>query len=394
MTRAFVTGIGVVSPIGIGVEDFWKSLLNKKSAFSQIEPIYKGQKDKCWASLIPVDSLSRIKSELNEYPSSLPSSSLYALHAALQAVKDAGLTPGDAVLKNALVCIGNNEAEADILDERVEGNLKRWNEHIYSSHSIANIVADAVGSEGPALTIHNTCASGNVALDMALNMIRNGLITTAIIGGADGFSKKVWSGFNILNALGSEPCKPFSVNRRFITIGEGAAFLVIQTSMSSIEASNAYAELVASSINNDAKHPTNPDFDGVKACHSKLLEHAHISADEVDVIFAHGTGTKANDSVEAAIFSEIYKNSAVSAIKGTVGHLMAAAGCVGAIASCLALDRQRIPPTNISPDEFEYDFKLVMNDSKEVTPIRYVQNNSFGFGGNNAITLFKTVHNL
>ncbi|HET9643945.1 MAG TPA: beta-ketoacyl synthase N-terminal-like domain-containing protein [Burkholderiaceae bacterium] len=391
MKRALVTGLGVVSPVGVGVNMFWQALCAGHDRFEAIAPVYPGMKDGCITARLSAADRVQVQRDLSDLPATLPDSSTFAVHAARQAMQDAGLTPGDAALRDALVCIGNNEAEADILDEMVEGRLERWGRHVYAGHAIAEAVAGAIGSNGPAYMVHNTCASGNVALEVALRMLRSGAVRTAVIGGGDVFAKKVWSGFYTLNALGPERCRPFSATRRFITIAEGGAFLVLQAHDSVPSTANVYAELLAAASNNDALHPTNPDLQGVTACHRSVLQQAGLRGDQIDAVFAHGTGTKANDAVEAAIFAEHYPRAAVTAIKGTVGHLMATAGAIGAVASCLALKHQCLPPTQITDEEFEFGFDLVTGTVR-AQELTIVQNNSFGFGGNNAITLFKAAN--
>lgn len=392
MKRALVTGLGVVSPIGVGVDAFWQALCAGTDNFTAIDPVYPGMKAGCITSRLSAADRAQVTRDLADFEATLPDSSAFAVHAARQAIRDAGLTPGDEALRDALVCIGNNEAEADLLDELVEGHRTRWDRHTYSSHAIAQAVSAAIGSSGPAYTVHNTCASGNVALEVALRMLRSGAVKTAVIGGGDVFAKKVWSGFHTLHALGPERCRPFSAARRFITIAEGGAFLVLQTHDSKLSTTSAYAELIAAASNNDASHPTNPDLQGVTDCHLSVLRQAGLRGDEIDAVFAHGTGTKANDAVEAAIFSQHYPRASIAAIKGTVGHLMAAAGALGALASCLALKHQQLPPTQITDEEFEFKFDLVTGVSARNKALTYVQNNSFGFGGNNAITLFKAAN--
>lgn len=391
MRAIFVTGLGVVCPAGLGTDALWRAWCERADLFTPIAPVYPGMREDCIAARIPETDRVRLKRDLEGLPEGLPDSSAFAVHAALQAIRDAGLAPGDAALRDALVCFGNNEAQADLLDEFVDGKKERWRRHIYSSHSIADDVALAVGSRGPAYTIHNTCASGNVALEVALRMLSTGAVSTAIIGGGDAFSKKVWSGFHALNALGPERCRPFSTLRRYITIAEGGASLVLRAHDGGPRPSGAYAQLVAAVTNNDARHPTNPDIGGVADCHAKLLRQAGITAAQIDAILAHGTGTKANDAVEAGIFSRDYRGAAVTAMKGTTGHMMATAGSIGAVGACLALRQQILPPTRTDPSEFEFDFDLVMHPRAPDRPLRYVQNNAFGFGGDNAITLFRSI---
>lgn len=391
MKRAIVTGLGVASPIGLSVEAFWQALCAGRRQFATTAPIFPGMKDGCIVSRLSQEDREKVALELPDAPAGLPDSSAYALHAALQAVRDAGLTPGDAALRDALVCVGNSEGEADLLDELVDGRRERWERHRFASHSIASRIANAVGSRGPAYTIHNTCASGNIALQVALRMLRAGMVRTALIGGGDAFAKKVWTGFHTLNVVGQEPCRPFATSRRLITVAEGGAFLVLRVGDDVPTNAGAYAELCAAASNNDARHPTSPDVDGVSACHRLVAREAGICCEDIDAVFAHGTGTRANDAVEAAVFSQHYRGAAVTAMKGTVGHLMATAGVLGAVASCLALRDQIVPPTLIDPADFAFDFDLVMGEQPRAKSMAFVQNNSFGFGGNNAITLFNAV---
>lgn len=390
MNTIHVSGLGAVTPIGLDVDHFWQALLQRQANFSGQDPVYPGMKPGFMAARIDDAHKALLKQRAPQITGpDVPDSSLYAVDAAMQAINDAGLPVGCAALRNALVCVGNNEAEADILDLSVEGNDEAWRNNTYSSHAIARNVARAIGSQGPALCFHNTCASTNVALEFALRMLRSGAVDTAVVGGGDAFSKKVWSGFYTLNALGEQPCKPFSRDRRSITISEGGAFLVLQRADAVV--ATPYAELLAVASNNDAAHPTNPDLTGVAACHQRVLEQAGLQASDICAIYAHGTGTKANDLTESTIFNRTYTSAAVTAIKGTVGHMMATAGAIGAVASCLSLRNQWLPPTRIDPDSLEYEIDLVTQPGGVSRALRYVQNNSFGFGGNNAISIFKAI---
>ncbi|PCR95791.1 hypothetical protein CP336_14945 [Pseudomonas fluorescens] len=390
MNTIYVSGLGAVTPIGLDVEQFWTALIDRQANFSAQAAVYPGMKPNFMAGRIDTPQKALLKQRAPEVTGpNVPDSSLYAVDAAMQAIADAGLDAGSAALRHALVCVGNNEAEADILDRHLEDDDEGWRQNTYSSHAIARNVARAIGSQGPALCFHNTCASANVALEFALRMLRSGAVDTAVVGGGDAFSKKVWSGFYTLNALGEQQCKPFSRDRRYITISEGGAFVVLQRAKDVV--STPYAQLLAVASNNDAAHPTNPDLAGVSACHQKVLQQAGLQAGDISAIYAHGTGTRANDLTESTIFANTYPTAAVTAIKGTVGHMMATAGAIGAVASCLSLRHQLLPPTHIEPDSLEYEIDLVTQPGGLSRPLRHIQNNSFGFGGNNAISIFKVI---
>ncbi|WP_392971407.1 beta-ketoacyl synthase N-terminal-like domain-containing protein [Streptomyces sp. LN245] len=389
----FVTGLGAISPAGAGKERLWDDLCTTTARFEELKPIYPGMKPGILSGRVPESARERAQELTGHRPSygTARSASLFAEYAALEALGDAGFTPGHPALRNAVVCVGSSDGQADALEDVVAGRCDPADSGGYSSYSISDDVARAVGSVGPTFTVHNTCASANVALSCALEMLQAGVADTAVVGGVDPYSEKNLIGFNTLQAIGPHACRPFAKDRRYVTPSEGAGFLVLQTERSLTGARSPYAELLASAVNNDASHPTAPDPGGVASCHRMALAQAGLEESDIDVIFAHGTGSRANDSIEGAIFQERYPQAAITAIKGTVGHLMGAAGAVGAVASCMALERRLVPPTNIGHEDVELDINLVTGAPRPVPGLRHVQNNAFGFGGNNAISIFRSI---
>ncbi|MFF5204959.1 beta-ketoacyl synthase N-terminal-like domain-containing protein [Streptosporangium sp. NPDC000396] len=378
--RILVTGIGMISPAGAGAEPFWADLCAARRRFEELTPLYPGMKPGVLGALVPGTAR----------PAGTRRASLFAESAALEAIRDAGLAPGDPSLLNALVCVGTNDGHADVLEDLVAGRRDLAGTGGFASSDIADDVARAVGASGPAFTVHNTCASANVALSCALEMLRAGVADTAVVGGCDTYSEKNIIGFSSLHAIGPVACRPFSRERRYVTPSEGAGIMVLQTGRAA-RGRRPYAELLTVAVNNDARHPTAPDPEGVAGCHRQALDQCGLKADDIDAIFAHGTGSRANDSIEGSIFAETYPHAAITAIKGTVGHLMGAAGAAGAVASCLALSRRLMPPTAVGADEVELDIDLVTGTARAVPRLRHVQNNAFGFGGHNAIAIFGAV---
>jgi 3-oxoacyl-[acyl-carrier-protein] synthase II len=295
------------------------------------------------------------------------------------------------MVRGALVCIGSSDGQADVLEDIVGDRRKITETGGFSSYSIPEGVAAAIGARGPAFTTQSTCASSNVAVSCAMEMLRSGVADTAVAGGCDPYSEKNIIGFSSLQSIGTTRCRPFSVNRRYVTPSEGAGILVLQTENALRPGQQPYAEILATAVNNDASHPTAPDRDGVEACHRRALAEAGITASDIDVIFAHGTGSRGNDAIEGGIFTEFYPRAAVTAIKGTVGHLMGAAGAAGAVASCLTLKHRLVPPTAVQRTEVDGGLNLVTGAPLAMPQLRYVQNNAFGFGGNNAISIFRNV---
>ncbi|TQF02422.1 hypothetical protein E6W39_09250 [Kitasatospora acidiphila] len=388
----FVTGLGIISPAGAGVDAFWADLCAGRSRFEELTPLYPGMKSGVLGGRVPQaareTALARVSPETRAQPRA---ASVFAEFAALEALGDAGLEPGDPALRTAVVCVGSSDGQADALEDEVAGRRGLKESGGFCGSSIAEEVARAVGSTGPAFTVQSTCASANVALSCALEMLWSGVADIAVVGGCDPYSEKNIIGFSTLQAIGPTACRPFSVNRRYVTPSEGAGILVLQTERSLRAGQRPYAEVLATAVSNDASHPTAPDLDGVAACHQRALDEAGLTADQIEVIFAHGTGSRANDTIEGGLFRERYPQAAVTAIKGTVGHLMGAAGAAGAVASCLALRHELVPPTAVPTEEVEPGLNLVTGAARAVPGLRHVQSNAFGFGGNNAISIFRSV---
>ena len=390
--RVFITGLGIISPAGAGIGPFWDDLCAGRSRFEELAPLYAGMKPGILGGRVPLEAretaLARVDAPTRERPRA---ASLFAEFAALEALRDAGLTPGDDALRNAVVCVGSSDGQAEALEDVVAGRRGTAETGGFSSYSIAQGVSRTVGASGPVFLLQSTCASANVALSCALEMLRAGVADTAVVGGCDPYSEKNIIGFNTLQAIGPKPCRPFTRSRRYVTPSEGAGMFVLRTERALRPGERPYAEVLAAAVSNDASHPTAPDLDGVAACHRRSLDEACLKADDIDVIFAHGTGSRVNDTIEGGIFAEHYPRAAVTAIKSTIGHLMGAAGAAGAVAACLALRHRLIPPTMVDPGDIELDINLVTGKPLSVPDLRHVQNNAFGFGGNNAISIFRGV---
>ena len=387
--RIFITGLGAVSPSGLGVGRLWSDLLQGTQRFGPLDKLYAGMRSSTLGGRVPSDIKSHLLSS-SRFGSGAGRrvASAFSEFAALEALRDAGIAAGDPMLDGALVCVGSSDGQADVVERVIAGEIELGSFEGFSSYSIAEDVSDGIGAGGLAFTAQSTCASANVALSTALEMLREGVADVAVVGGCDIYSAKNIIGFSSLQAIGAEPCKPFSSDRRYVTPSEGAGFLVLQVEGSLRPSQRVYAELLAVAVTNDASHPTAPDLGGVTACHERALREAGIAAADVDVIYAHGTGSRINDAIEGSIFVDQYPDAKVTAIKGTIGHLMGAAGAIGAIAACLTLSEGLVPPTVVGASPSDPAVNLVVGRSLQLEHPRYVQNNAFGFGGNNAIAIF------
>ncbi|MDQ0935377.1 beta-ketoacyl synthase N-terminal-like domain-containing protein [Streptomyces turgidiscabies] len=389
--RVFVTGVGIISPAGAGGQAYWDGLCSTAPLFDELPVLYAGMKPGALGAWVPQSAreaaIAATKTELGAKPRM---AEIYAAYAATEAIEDAGLLAGDPSLSpRSMVCVGTSDGQADVLEAICTGVGDGSTR--FSSAGIASSVAEVVGSIGPAFVVNATCASTNAALSCARDALTSGISETAVVVGCDAYSQKNIIGFSSLQAIGPTGCRPFSRDRRFVTPAEGAGALVLQTERSLCQDQRPYAELVAASISNDASHPTAPDPAGVRRCHRRALDEAGLEASLIDVIYAHGTGSRVNDEIEGRIFVDDFPHAAVTAVKGTIGHMMGAAGAAGAVAACLTLRHRLVPPTVVDSSEIELELNLVTGAARPVPNVRYVQNNAFGFGGNNAISIFRQV---
>ncbi|MEV6139191.1 beta-ketoacyl synthase N-terminal-like domain-containing protein [Nocardia sp. NPDC051990] len=387
--RVFVTGIGMISPAGFGAAAFWDDLRAGRRRFQEMPSLYAGMKPGTLGAFVPATAKEAAVSLLRTRDrTELPTASIFSTACALEALTNAGLRPGDNTVRNAVVCLGSSDGQAEILEAVVDGRRHSGSTAgRFNSYTIAEDLARVVGAAGLALTAHSTCASANVALAYAVDLLRDGFADIAIAGGCDTFSAKNIIGFSSLQAIGPSRCLPFSQDRRFVTPAEGAGVLVLQTERSVTERQQPLAEVLAVAVNNDASHPTATDKVGIAACHQLALDRAGLDPSDIGAVFAHGTGSRVNDMVEGEIFAERYPGTPITAIKGTVGHLMGGAGAAGTVAACLALADEFVPPTPVDPDRTELALNLITGAGLAKPGLRYVQSNAFGFGGNNAIAV-------
>jgi 3-oxoacyl-[acyl-carrier-protein] synthase II len=258
----------------------------------------------------------------------------------------------------------------------------------------AETLAHRVGLGGPRHTVVTACSSGAVALAEAAELIADGVVECAVAGGVDAVTRLCFMGFNALKLLDPEPCRPFDRDRRGMSIGEGAAFVVLEAAEHArARGARAYAELAGYGMTTDAYHVTAPQPEGegmVRAMRAALAT-AGVAAADVGYVNAHGTATPQNDRIEARAITEVFGAGRllVSSNKSMIGHTMAAAGSLEAVATILTLTHETVPPTTnlVTPDP-EVDFDCVPRVAREVA-VGHAISNSFGFGGQNITLLFR-----
>ncbi|HEX9779854.1 MAG TPA: beta-ketoacyl-[acyl-carrier-protein] synthase family protein [bacterium] len=392
--RVVVTGLGVVSSIGIGWKAFWDSLIQGKSGIGEVASFdtsqfqtHRGGEVKGFNPLNFIES-----SRLRRYNRA----SQFAIAATKMAIQDAHLGSSREDGRRMGISIGTTMAEAQAIESMdstwVQESVGRIHPRLIPQYP-GNIIGAHVATElkciGPNLAITTACAAGNYALAYASDLLRLGKSDVMIAGGADAFSRIAFMGFNRLLAVAPDMCQPFDRNRKGMMVGEGAGILILERLEDAMaRKAPIYAEILGYGMSCDATHMTIPDVEGVKKVMLNGLKDAGIDRRDVDYINAHGTGTPANDRTECAAIRSVFGNLTdhlpVSSIKSMIGHTMGAASALEAIACVLAIQSGTIPPTiNFGEVDPGCDIDCVPNISRAQRS-QVVLNNSFAFGGNNA----------
>lgn len=398
--RVVVTGIGVVSAVGIGRDAFWKAILEGKSGISEITSIdtslYKCHRGGEVKNFRPEDFIPKRKIKF------LGRSSQLAIAASSLALEDAKLPYKDVEREEMGVIVGTTTGERpleELLSAWAKGGLKDVDRTKVLQASANNISAN-VGIEfkarGVNYLIPTACAAGNYAIGCGLDLIKSGDLSFALVGGADAFSIVAFTGFQRVYAMSPDVVRPFDKNRKGMMQGEGAGILLLESYRSAIKrGANIYAEVVGYGLSCDAYHATAPDPKGIARAMEKALLESGLTYKDVDYICAHGTGTVPNDKAECVaikeVFKERYKEVMVSSIKSMLGHSMGAASAIEAAACCLAIKNDIVPPTiNYQTPDPECDIDCVPNKARK-TKVNIALNNGFAFGGNNACVVFRKI---
>jgi len=386
--RIAVTGLGVVSPFGVGTKAYWNGL---SAGVCAIRPV----------TLIETEGFRcRIAAEVpNGIGGSLRRSRAdrFALAAAREALEDAGLSRverAEAALAIGAVGGGMLEAEAWYW-ERYRGSRppSRPTPRSTLPFAHAEALGNALGLEGPRETVVMACSSGAASVALAADLIADGVVATALAGGVDALTRICFMGFNALKLLCPEPCRPFDRDRRGLSIGEGAAFVVLEDlERARARGARIYATLAGHGMTTDAYHVTapHPEGEGMVRAMATALARARLAPKAVGYANAHGTATPQNDRIEARAIREVFGPGQllVSSTKSMIGHTMAAAGALEAVATVLALVHEVVPPTaNLETPDPDVAFDCVPRVAREA-PVEYAISNSFGFGGQNVTLLF------
>lgn len=412
-SRVVITGLGVVSPLGIGTSEFWKAALTGRSGITAIPSL----------GWFPMSGYrSRVAGQVQNFSPEqyMPATQAnrvdryaqFAVVSSKEALTDAGIIMAKEAPHRVGVIVGAGMGGMVMGEREITQLFKTQRPHrvhpnfipTITLNSASGIVAMAHGAKGPNLTISTACSSSAHALGQALHTIRTGQADVVIAVGADAsITPLVFAGFCSLRALSSEfndtpeqASRPFDRRRDGFVMGEGAAALIVESwAHAKKRKARVYAELAGYAATSEAYHMVIPQEDGAEICTTMKigLQSAGITSDQVDYINAHATSTTIGDAVETKAIRSLFKSRAdkiaVNATKSLIGHTLGAAGAIGAVATTLAIHTGQIHPT-ANYDEPDPACSLGgIRRAVQERKIRYALLNAFGFGSNNATVVFK-----
>lgn len=406
--RIVVTGLGVVSPVGIGVETSWANLVSGKSGITRI------------SKFDPSNFASQIAGEVKDFDVSqfLPAKEArrmdvfiqYGLAAAIEAVKDSGIVATEENAERIGVSIGSGIGGLRLIEETNdtydEGGPRKISP-FFIPGTIINMISGNLsimyGFKGPNVSIVTACTTGTHSIGDAARMIEYGDADVMIAGGAEAaITELSVGGFAAARALSTrndDPAtasRPWDKDRDGFVIGEGAGVMVLEEYESAKKrGAKIYAELVGYGMSADAYHMTAPNMDGPRRSMRNAMQNAGINPDQVQFINAHGTSTPLGDTNETnaikAAFGDHAKNLVVNSTKSMTGHLLGGAGGLESVFTVLSIHHQISPPTiNLFNQDPECDLDYCANSARDLK-IEYALKNNFGFGGTNGSLVFKKV---
>ena len=406
--RVVVTGLGTINPLGNNVEDTWENLVNGVSGIDSITSFD--------TSNLPVTFAGEVKNfDANEYMGKqharkLDRSGHLSIYATEEALKDARLDNQERLGPNVGIVfgtgiggIGATEDAVRTFDERGPSRVNPLAITQLMPNSSTGQVAIKFGIEGPSVTITTACAASANAVGEAKNMIENGIVDIVVTGGTEsGTTPMTIAAFAQIRALSTqndnpkEACKPFDKNRDGFVMGEGSTVLILESEESAKSRdAEIYAYIDGYGSTTDAYHITAPAEGGAGAVKAmeKAIEDAGITPSDIDYINAHGTSTPANDKSETEAIKTVLGEEAsevvISSTKSMTGHLLGGGGAFESMASILSIKHSKVPPTiNLNDPDEECDLNYTPNNAVDLS-IKTAMSNSFGFGGHNAVLVFK-----
>ncbi len=408
--RVVVTGLGVISPVGIDVPSAWDSIVNGRSGIGLITRFDSTAFNTHIAGEVKGFDPTKYMSgkEARRYDSFIH----YGIAAAKEALSDAGIATNPANPDRYGLSIGSGIGGLPLIQETHAAYLAGGPRKIspfFIPGSIINMISGLIsieyGFQGPNLAVVTACSTANHSIGESMRKIEYGDADVMVVGGSEAAICELGiGGFNAARAISTrndDPAgasRPWDVDRDGFVLGEGAGVLVIEEyEHAKARGAKIYCELVGYGVSGDAYHVTAPreDGDGARRCMGNALRNAGLDPSDIDYVNAHGTSTPLGDIAEAtavkAAFGDHTKKLMVSSTKSMTGHLLGAAAGIEAVFTILALHHGVIPPTiNLYQQDPAVDLDLVPNTARQ-SRVNVVMSNSFGFGGTNSTLVFKRI---
>jgi 3-oxoacyl-(acyl-carrier-protein) synthase len=385
-----ITGLGIVAATGCGVNEVWNAIA---AGASGLKPLSLFQSPRYGQVL--AGEVQRDLTALGA-PSHGSRSDRLGWLAAREAIASSGLDPQRCAERAGIVlgCSvgGSFDSERFLISLIKHGKFRPRPTRFHECASAVDLIADDFGLFGPSMTVATACSSGTLAIATAAELIQSGEADVMLAGGADSLSRMTWGGFHSLLLVDAAGCRPFDANRAGMSLGEGAALLVLEAEETAQRrGAKVLARLSGWGASCDAYHSTapHPEGAGAVAAMQAALRRAGLEPPAIHYVNAHGTGTRDNDLAESKALKTVFGNRVppVSSTKGFFGHALAASGAIEAVVCVEALRRQEMPP-NPGFSAFDPAIDLEPVTALRGAPLTHVMSNSFGFGGNNAVLIF------
>lgn len=395
LMRIAITGYTATSALGHGVEPIQESISSNRSGLRRNDLVncdldtWIGRVSSLESINLPSD-LEHLNSRNNQL-TWLGLQQDGILDKVQQLICKIGVERIGVVMATSTSSIGRTEEAYTFLDATGLFSDKYLQAEIHNLHSPGTFVAEVTGLTGPSLTISTACSSSAKVFATATRWINHGLVDAVLVGGVDSLCLSILYGFNSLELLSANPCRPFDARRDGISIGEAAGFALLVREELAPEAEFALLGYGESSDAYHMSHP-HPEGKGAVLAMQQALQRSDMPASSVEYVNLHGTASKANDLIETHALSQVFSTQTlVSSTKGWTGHTLGAAGIVDAVITLEAMKKGLLPGTlNCEKPDPEFSFPILTENTHK--PIRTAMTNSFGFGGNNASLIFGWVN--
>lgn len=395
--KVAITGFGIISAIGNGIDENLQSLKSNKHGISRSDNIETTLKDKILVGEVKLSNEELADKLHLNFRNSFSRSSLLGAIAIKESLKNAGLNSheiSDTGFINSTTVGGMDMTERYFYHFQDEPEIRRYIE-THDTGSNTHNIADLIGFKGLVTTISTACSSAANAIMLGARLIKTGRVERVVVGGMDALSRFTMNGFNTLMILSDDYNSPFDENRKGLNLGEGAAYLVLESEKSLLNRGvQPIAFLSGYSNANDAFHQTASSEEGIGAylAMEKAVEISGLKLEEIDYVNAHGTATGNNDLSEGMALQRFFggKMPDFSSTKPFTGHTLAAAAAVEAVFSIFCLQEQIIFP-NLNFKTGMKELKIRPVTEQKLKKVDHVLSNSFGFGGNCSTLIFSKV---